>query len=150
MEKNINEKALESFRSGLNCAQAVFSAYSEKLGFDYDLAVSVSCGFGGGMGRQQGTCGAVTGAYMALGVHNCNKIAGNNERKAHTYAMVQEFSKRFRALHGATDCIDLLKCEIKTQEGHDHAKALNLFETVCEKCITNAISIVDELVTEKD
>lgn len=146
MKNHIEEKAISSFRSGLNCAQAVFTAYSEKLNFDNDLALSVSCGFGGGMGRQQETCGAVTGAFMALGVHSCKKVTDNLERKAITYSKVQEFSKRFSELHGTTDCIDLLKCEIKTEAGHDHAKKLNLFETVCEKCISDAIHIVDELL----
>jgi len=145
--KNFNEtKAIESFRSGLNCAQAVFTAYSEKLNIDNDLALSVSCGFGGGMGRQQETCGAVTGAFMVLGVQNCKKVSDNKERKALTYSMIQEFSKKFKELHGSTDCIDLLKCEIKTDAGHDHAKANNLFETICEKCISDSIMITDSLL----
>jgi hypothetical protein len=47
------EQALTSFRSGLNCAQSVVSAYSEQFNGDLDLALGISCGFGGGMGRSQ-------------------------------------------------------------------------------------------------
>ena len=34
-----------------------------------DAALRVSAAFGGGMGRTGGTCGAVTGALMVLGLN---------------------------------------------------------------------------------
>lgn len=144
--KAIEEKAIRSFKSGLNCSQAVLSAYSDKLNFDNNLALSVACGFGGGMGRLQLTCGAVTGSFMVLGVYNCNKFADNNERKEKTYSMVQKFSEKFKKINGTSDCISLLKCDLKTDEGHRYAKDNNLFETVCEKCISDSISIINELI----
>lgn len=145
MTNNIEEKAIVSFRAGLNCSQAVLTAYSEKLNFNNDLALGVACGFGAGMGRLQETCGAVTGAYMVLGIHICNKVADNKERKEKTYSLIQEYSKRFKKLNGTTDCIDLLKCDLKTDEGNRFAKEHNLFGTVCEKCISNSIGIINEL-----
>jgi C_GCAxxG_C_C family probable redox protein len=147
--KPIKERAIESFRSGLNCAQAVVTAYSDELHLDNNLAQSVSCAFGGGMGRLQETCGAVTGSFMVLGIHTCNKITENKVRKEVSYAMVQKFAEKFRELNGSTDCIDLLKCDLKTEEGNRYAKENNLFETVCEKCIADSINIVNELLEEK-
>jgi len=146
MVKLIEEKAIESFRSGLNCAQAILTAYSEELKFDNEIALKVSCGFGGGMGRLQETCGAVTGSFMVLGVFNCQKVTENKDRKEATYPMVQEFSEKFKQIHGTTDCIELLKCEIKTDKGHLYAKEHNLFETVCEKCISDSVRIVNILI----
>jgi C_GCAxxG_C_C family probable redox protein len=146
--KSVEQKAIESFRSGLNCAQSVVTAYSEELNFDKNLALSISCGFGGGMGRLQETCGAVTGSFMVLGIHNCKKFAENSKRKEETYAMVQKFSEKFKLIHGTTDCRSLLKCEIKTEEGHRFAKENNLFETVCERCISDSLRIVDQLMEE--
>lgn len=142
---NIEENAKVTFRAGLNCAQAVVSSYSEALDFDKDMALSISCGFGGGMGRLQGTCGAVTGSYMVLGLDNCQKFTDNIDRKAATYSMVQKFNDQFIKAHGTTDCISLLKCEIKSEEGHQKAKEENLFVTVCEKCISDSIEIVNQL-----
>ncbi len=146
MMKQIEEKAIESFRSGLNCAQAVLTAHADEMGFDNNLALSVSCGFGGGMGRLQETCGAVTGSFMVLGINNCKKFADNSKRKEETYRMVQKFSEKFNQIHGTTNCRSLLKCEIKTDEGHRYAKEHNLFETVCEKCILDSIRIIDDLL----
>jgi len=83
---------------------------------------------------------------MVLGVYNCNKFADNNERKEKTYSMVQKFSEKFKKINGTTDCISLLKCDLKTDEGHRYAKDNNLFETVCEKCISDSISIINELI----
>jgi C_GCAxxG_C_C family probable redox protein len=146
MKNLIEEKAIASFRAGLNCSQAVFSAYADELNIDNDLALSVSCGFGGGMGRLQETCGAVTGSYMVLGVQTCKNLRDNKERKELTYSVVQEFSRKFRKLNGSTNCMDLLKCDLKTQEGNSFAKEHNLFGTVCEKCISDAIKIIEGII----
>jgi C_GCAxxG_C_C family probable redox protein len=145
MNKHIEEKAIVSFKSGLNCAQAVLTAYSEEMNFDKKLALSIACGFGGGMGRLQETCGAVTGSYMVLGVYNFKKFTDNRDRKEKTYDMIQQFSRKFKQINGTTDCITLLKCDLKTEEGHRYAKDNNLFETVCEKCISDSISIIGDL-----
>jgi len=146
MIKPLEEKAIEVFRSGLNCAQAVVTSYSDKLQFDNSIALSVACGFGGGMGRLQETCGAVTGSFMVLGVYNCKKISDNKDRKEKTYAMVQKFSEKFKNINGSTDCRSLLKCDLKTEEGHRYAIEHNLFGTVCEKCISDSIGIIEELI----
>ena len=40
--------AKQLFENGMNCAQAVFCAFSDELGFDKDTALRISAGFGGG------------------------------------------------------------------------------------------------------
>jgi C_GCAxxG_C_C family probable redox protein len=144
--KSKQDKAISSFRSGLNCAQSVVTAYSDSLNFDKNLALGISCGFGGGMGRLQETCGAATGSFMVLGIYNCNLYSDNKERKEKTYAMVQKFSKEFKAIHGVMDCKSLLNCDLKTEEGHRFAVENKLFDTICEKCITDSIGIIDGLI----
>src|SRR4030042_5654662 len=144
--KSTRDKAIENFKSGLNCAQAVITAFSDEMKIDRSLALSMACGFGGGMGRLQETCGAVTGSYMVMGVYNCRKYTDNKERKDKTYAMVQEFSRRFKDIYGSTDCSELLKCDLKTAEGQQYLKEHNLHEAVCEKCIIDSIKIIGEIM----
>ena len=36
-----SEKAVELFKSGYNCSQAVFAAYADLFGFDEDTALKV-------------------------------------------------------------------------------------------------------------
>lgn len=146
--ESIEEKAIRTFRSGLNCAQAVITAYSEEMKFDNNLALSVSVGFGGGMGRLQKTCGAVTGSFMVLGIHNCKKLSDNKDRKEATYLMIQKFSQEFKLINGTTDCLELLKCDLKTEEGNRFAKENNLFGTVCEKCISDSVRTINKLIRQ--
>lgn len=147
--ESIEEKAIRTFRSGLNCAQAVLTAYSEEMKFDNNMALSVSVGFGGGMGRLQETCGAATGSFMVLGIFNCKKLTDNKDRKEATYSMIQKLSQEFKQINGTTDCLELLKCDLKTEEGNRYAKENNLFGTVCEKCISDSVRIINKL-TEGD
>ena len=144
--ESITERAISNFRSGLNCAQAVVTAYNNQMQFDSDLALGIACGFGGGMGRLQKTCGAATGSFMVMGVYNCRKYTDNKERKEKTYAMVQEFSRKFKSIHGTLDCKDLMQCDMNTDEGKQYVKDNNLHEIVCEKCIADAIGIISQLL----
>jgi C_GCAxxG_C_C family probable redox protein len=142
----LSEKAVQNFKGGLNCAQAVVTAYAETLKIDHQLALSISCAFGGGMGRLQETCGAVTGSYMVLGANICRQYSDNKERKEITYALVQEFSKRFKEKHGSTDCIDLLGADLNTAEGQQVVRDKDLHRVVCDSCIVDAVNIVNELL----
>jgi C_GCAxxG_C_C family probable redox protein len=143
------EKAISSFRSGLNCSQTVLNAYADEMNVDNEFALSVSCGFGGGMGRLQETCGAVTGSFMVLGIYNCKKFADNKDRKEKTYAMIQRFSSKFKSFHGVMDCKTLMNADLNTEEGRKYVADNNLHEKVCERCIADAIVIVDELIQDK-
>jgi len=146
--KTTNEDAVHLFHSGLNCAQSVLISFSEKLKFDKALASGISLGFGSGMGRLQETCGAVTGAFMAIGIYHFRKYPDIKESKDKSYQMVREFNKRFTTIHGSSQCIELLKCDLKTEEGQRFAKENNLFETVCENCVSSSVKILDDLLRE--
>jgi len=144
--ENIEENALSTFRSGLNCAQAVFAAFSEKLGFDREMALSVSAGFGGGMGRLQETCGVVTGAFMVISVYNSQLYPDNVSRKENSYSMIRKFNDRFIGEHKTTKCRDLIHCDLSTDEGRAFVKENRLHETICEGCMSTSIRILNELI----
>ena len=140
------EKAIALFTSGLNCAQSVTTAYSEKLNFDNTFALNFSCGFGGGMGRLQETCGAVTGAFMVISIFNGQKYTENGVKKIMTYSMIQDFNSKFLARHKTINCRALLDCDLTTEEGLHYLQENNLHEKVCEKCIRSAIQIINALI----
>lgn len=144
--KSREDVAIEKFRSGLNCAQSVVVAFVSYFGYDAKHAMDFSIGFGGGMGRLQKTCGAVSGAVMVLGMYNSNKIADIALRKELTYQMVQDFVKKFKKLNGNSDCRLLLNCDLNSEEGHALFNKLNLREKVCEKCIIDAVRILEEQI----
>lgn len=138
-------KAIQTFKSGYNCAQAVLSAYTEELNFDENYAFQISSGFGGGMGRLQLTCGAVTGAFMVFGIYNSQKYTDKIEIKNNCYSMIQLFSEKFKSIHNTISCKSLLNIDLNTDQGQQYAKDNKLFETVCEKCIIDSVIIIEEI-----
>ncbi len=145
-DKVMQDKAVSLMDAGFNCSQSVLSSYSEVLGFDNELAISVSCGFGAGMGRLQGTCGAVTGAYMVLGIYCSQKHKENGARKAHSYLMIQAFNKQFIEKHKSTDCRMLLNCDLTTEEGQQYFHDNRLVDAVCKNCIRDSVQLINKII----
>ncbi len=143
---NRKERALDYFRRNFNCAQSVLASFAGDYGLDEKTAMKLSCGFGAGMGRLQETCGAVTGAIMVLGLKYGKFEEKDEPARETTYQMVRNFCMMFRAVQGTTCCADLLGCDLKTQDGHEHFKAHNLRVSVCEKCIEQAVDILEEIL----
>lgn len=57
------------FRQGLNCTECVLRTFMDIYGVEFpDEIICMATGFGGGMGHTKNTCGAITGAVMALGL----------------------------------------------------------------------------------
>ena len=139
------EKAVEVFKSGLSCSQAVLGAYCERFGLDRDTAYKVSSGFGGGMHLNQ-TCGAVTGAFMVIGLKFGRTRADDIEAKMKTIKTTHEFAEKFRARHGSIGCTDLIGCNISTLEGYEEAKKKDLFKQVCPDFVKSAAEILEEML----
>jgi C_GCAxxG_C_C family probable redox protein len=103
----------------LNCAQAVLSG--GLLATDQDPAlVSAANYFGGGMVRMGQTCGAITGAALALGLRDLNANGALPRNSA--FEPLQRLMRDFEQEFGAIACKDLLGCDISTPEGFRHAK----------------------------
>lgn len=138
-----SEKAIEVYRGEYNCAQAVCSVYGARFGLDSALAKKISCGFGAGVGRLGGICGAVTGAFMVLGLKYGMEDSARQEDKQLTYGKVREFIARFERLNGTTRCSELLGCDVSTPEGFEEAQSK---KTECERFIAEAGQILEELL----
>ena len=80
------EEVLESFMEGFDCCQVVFHYWAEKLGMDEELAYRISTGFGAGM-LQGETCGAIIGAYMALGLKYGYSESGEKGKEKKGYQL---------------------------------------------------------------
>jgi C_GCAxxG_C_C family probable redox protein len=132
------------FCEGYSCSQSVLAAFAPEFGLDADAALRVSAAFGGGMGRTGGTCGAVTGALMVLGLRYGPTVVDTMAKEL-TYAQAREFIARFEARHGATTCADLIGVNISTPEGQAAAREANLFKTTCPGLVASAAAILEEM-----
>ena len=136
--------ALALHAQQFNCAQAVFGAFAPEAGMEEKEALKAAAAFGGGMGRLQETCGAVTGALMVLGCRTGMVHPGDTAAKEETYARVREFARTFREIHGTISCRELLRCDLNTPEGMAYYKEKELGSTVCVECIRSACFLLEQ------
>lgn len=141
----ISEKARNNFKQGLNCSQSVIEALCKKVGLDAETAKAVSVGFGGGMGREQKTCGAVSGGIMAIGCSYFDKedLAGSKEK---AYGKTKEFIQKFEEKYGSSDCRELLGVDINTPEGKEEYKEKKMVKLKCSEYIKDACEILEEII----
>jgi C_GCAxxG_C_C family probable redox protein len=127
----------------LNCTQSIVSVYCEEFGLDRNLGLKMAMGFGGGMARSGNICGAVTGAYMILGLSQ--RINENNVRESieRTYKLMQQFNSAFKAQHGSLKCKELIKYDLSVPDQHAEARDKRIFITVCPELVQDAGKILE-------
>ena len=139
------ERAVDLFRGGHACCQAVLLAWAADLGLDHDRAARLAAGFGDGMDLGE-TCGAVTGATMILGLALCSDDCASDEGRAATVDAVASFGARFRARIGSVDCPDIIGCDLRTSAGAAEASERGLFASRCEPAVRAAAEILEDML----
>ncbi len=141
------EKAAGYFDRKFNCAQAVLAVFGEESGLSVDHCMKVACSFGGGMGKQQLTCGAVTGALMALGLIKGMGVEDDVSAKEQTYDLTVKFCDEFKARHGSLDCRTLLRgLDMNDTEGKRMISELQLHTTLCPQFVKDAVRIAEKIL----
>jgi C_GCAxxG_C_C family probable redox protein len=101
-------RAVELFKMGYNCAQAVTAAFADEYGYTEEQALKMSASFGGGIGRMRETCGAACGMFILAGLDTGSVDACDRQGKADNYALVQQLADEFRRENGSLICAELL------------------------------------------
>jgi C_GCAxxG_C_C family probable redox protein len=144
------QKAIECFKEGFSCSQAVLSSFCEPLGLDRNNALKISQSFGGGMAHMGETCGAVTGAFMTIGLKHGRTRADDDLAKERTYELVQEFAQRFRSRYGSIICKELLGYDLSKNEEAKEAQEKQLFDEFCPKLVQTAAEILEDLLPSSE
>ena len=139
------KRAVDLFTGGLNCSQAMLTVFGEPYGLEPEMAAKLGRPLGGGMGHLAKTCGAVTACVLVLGMAKDHQDEG--EARTASHFCVQEFFRRFEALHGTTECKNLLGVDLSTEEGLKKAREEKLPKKVCPPFVRDAASILEELLT---
>jgi len=138
------DRAEALFREGFSCSQAVLMAFAPGLGMEARQAALVASSFGGGMARQGWTCGALTGALMAIGLHAGHAAAEDTAAKEDLYARVQAIVARFEERHGATACRQLTGADLRDAAERQAASDRGTFTTLCPQLVRTAAALVAE------
>lgn len=124
------EKAVElKNRTGdahYNCCQAVACVFADETGIDEMTLKRIGSGFGLGMGGTEGTCGALCGAEMVLGLMTYKGKPIRDKAK--------ELHRKFTELCGGSICKEL--------KGVGTGKAI----CSCDDCVRNAVAILEETI----
>lgn len=107
-----------------NCAQAVICTYCDKAGIAEDMAYEIGNAFAGGMGNTEGTCGALVGAGVVLGLAKRDR--------AEAMKAMRRIMTKFSERNGATRCKEL--------KGIESGEILR----ECPDCVADAAEFLEE------
>ena len=144
---NHGELAKQNFENGCNCAQSVLLAFSDLTGLTEEQSMKIASSFGGGMGRLREVCGALTGAFMVLGLlYGDGHVPEHGAKTAH-YERVQEIAAEFRAQNGSILCRDLL-AGVETVPGKVPEKRTKEYyeKRPCGELVRCAAELMDQYI----
>ena len=135
------DRAREYFKQGYACSQAVALAFADLCGAGETELKKMTLPFGGGLGRQRLTCGAVSGMATVVGAV-FSKDDASSENKLGTYAIVRELCDRFKVKYGTLICAELLEGKVVA---HEPGKP-----NPCEEIVYSAANILEDYLAEQE
>lgn len=136
-----SERAVELFMQGKNCSQAVFTAFATDFGLSEEMALSVSAGLGGGVGRMREVCGAVSGSAMVVG------LVHPEYNKAEVYEKVQLIADEFKRTNPSIVCKELLGLSKPEISSKPEARTTEYYQKrPCVKIVEDAAKATEKIL----
>jgi C_GCAxxG_C_C family probable redox protein len=132
---------------GYGCGQAVLAPFALDYGLSEEAALRISTGFGSGMGRMCEVCGALTGAFMVIGLKYGKVVTDGTKYGTDTettYRLVAEVANKFKEKNGSIYCRDLIGHDLGDPDERAKVIQLGLFKTTCGKAILDAVELLEE------
>lgn len=142
-----HDSAVNEFMEGYRCSQAVLGVYARDFDLDPDLAGKISLALAGGSGVG-GECGAVSAAYIVLGLKYGFAHPGDPGRVDALMTKIRAFVDRFKSLHGEIDCPKLIGLDVFSEQGRRAFAANNIKADVCTRYVSDAVKIIEEMLVE--
>ena len=122
-----------------NCAQAILHTYADIAGISEDEAMNIAGAFGGGMGNMEGTCGALVGAGLVLGLVNKDKVKSMKQ--------MRQIMSMFQERNGATQC-KLLKGIGTNVVLRERLRVGERSSETCPLCVSDAAEFLESQLNE--
>ncbi len=135
--------ANEAFAAGFNCAEAVCMSICRELGVGDDIVPKAATGFGGGGGGAGGTCGALSGAFLAVSLKYGRTSTEEDRRRA--YRICQPIYDGFVKEMGSAACRELTGLDLRTPEGGRQLRESGIHQRVCAR----AVEVAERLALEQ-
>lgn len=145
--KSRKQEAVSNFKAGFNCAQSVFITYADLYGIDRELALKMSCSFGGGMGRMREVCGCVSGMLLLAGFETGNTEPKNQEAKKKNYELVRELADEYKNKNKSIICRELLGLDKREDSASPGIRTDEYYKKrPCVKLVEDAAGIVENIL----
>ncbi|MBE0617608.1 MAG: C_GCAxxG_C_C family protein [Proteobacteria bacterium] len=150
----IRERARKNFSQGYNCAECVLeAALASGLTGMPPEALKLATGFGGGVGLYGDTCGAITGAILAVGaMHGRNQLPAGEDRKE----VAKKAAEELYGKPGLYRLFNLIPNHIEKKYGHTLCRDITgqwrdtwlcrEHALHCREIITEAATLAAELI----
>lgn len=140
-----SDRAVELFKEGKNCSQAVFAAFAPDFGIPEETALRIAVGLGGGVGRMREVCGTVTGSAMVIG------LKYPDMKTPDVYKLVREFADEFRQTNPSIVCKELLGLS-KPEESHvPEARTAEYYKKrPCVQIVEDAALAVEKILFNEE
>ena len=135
-----------------NCAQAILHTYADIAGISEDEAMNIAGAFGGGMGNMEGTCGALVGAGLVLGLVNKDKAAIEREEGKACFDSPEREQARLKAKVKSMKQMRQIMNKFQERNGATQCKLLKGVGTKvvlreCPLCVSDAAEFLEEQIS---
>lgn len=121
------------------CAETTFVVLKAVYGLEHPMDPSAAVALNGGIAWSGGTCGALTGAALAVGMLAECRIPDHARAKLVARELVAEAMATFREEHGAVDCRDLIGYDLRAPGGHEAFLASGIWRDGCVRQIETVV-----------
>jgi C_GCAxxG_C_C family probable redox protein len=127
-------------RNAFGCAETTFIALKHAFGLDDPMDASAAMALNGGIAYRGGTCGAITGAALAVGLLAGRRVDDHVAAKGVARRLVAGLINSFEARYGATDCRELIGYDLRAPGQHEAFIASGIWRDRCMGQIEDVIS----------
>jgi len=155
-QQQVFELARATFLTETNtygCAETSFTILKHAFDLPKPEDTSMAMALNGGVAWWGSTCGAITGAALAVGQLTGQRIADHKRAKRVARQIISRLITEFVAENGSIACIDLIKLDIRKPENHARFIEEGVWRDICMRQIEfvakRLYNLQDESVWEK-
>ncbi len=130
------KRAVDYHHNKYNCAQAVVCTFADQLDMEERDLFRMAEAFGFGMGTM-GTCGAVTGMALVIGLLESDGNLEDPQTKKTCYRAMKKLTRGFEEKNGTVICHQL--------KGKDDGVVIRS----CDGCIEDAVELLEGYLVER-
>lgn len=130
------------------CAETALVVLAEAYGLPDPRDSSAAMALNGGIAYGGGTCGAITGAAIAIGRLAGRRIDDHREAKRVARVLTRDLIDAFEAEFGATACRALIGVDLSTDAGHRAFIESGAWRDGCMRQIEMAVARLAPLADE--